>query len=75
MIRGSAINQDGRSGGLTAPNGPAQEAVIRAALANAGVEASAVSYVETHGTGTPWAILSRRGARRRFQGPARRSRS
>ena len=53
VIRGSAINQDGRSGGLTAPNGPAQESVIRAALANADVEARAISYVETHGTGTP----------------------
>jgi len=53
VIKGSALNQDGRSGGLTAPNGPAQEAVIRAALANAGIEASAVSYVEAHGTGTP----------------------
>src|SRR5262249_54411372 len=29
IIRGSAINQDGRSNGLTAPNGPAQEDVIR----------------------------------------------
>jgi acyl transferase domain-containing protein/SAM-dependent methyltransferase len=52
LIRGSAINQDGRSHGLTAPNGVAQEAVIRDALAGAAVEPAEVSYVETHGTGT-----------------------
>src|SRR5581483_6291373 len=52
VIRGSAVNQDGRSGGITAPNGASQEAVIRQALANAGVQPDEIGYVETHGTGT-----------------------
>ena len=52
VIRGSAINHDGRSNGLTAPNRQAQEAVIRLALEEAGVEPAAVSYLEAHGTGT-----------------------
>ncbi|XXT18891.1 type I polyketide synthase [Sorangium sp. So ce429] len=52
VIRGSATNQNGRSGGLTVPNGIAQQALVRDALAQSGVRPEEVGYVEAHGTGT-----------------------
>jgi acyl transferase domain-containing protein/acyl carrier protein len=52
VIPGTATNQDGASSGLTAPNGMAQQRVIRAALADAGLSTSDIDAVEAHGTGT-----------------------
>jgi len=52
VVLGCAVNQDGKSNGITAPNGQAQAALIRAALADAGIEPEQVGYVESHGTGT-----------------------
>jgi len=53
LIRGTAVRQDGESAGFTAPSGIAQEAMMRAALANAALEPGDIQYVEAHGTGTP----------------------
>ncbi len=57
VVRGSAVNQDGASNGLTAPNGPSQQRVVRAALANAGLDR----------------VAGRRGRGSRHGHPARRS--
>jgi 3-oxoacyl-(acyl-carrier-protein) synthase/aryl carrier-like protein len=52
IIRGGAVNNDGYTMGLTVPNKDAQKAVIRAALEDAKVDPSSISYLEAHGTGT-----------------------
>ena len=53
VIRGTALNNDGLNKvGFTAPSVDGQAAVVAAALADAGVEAGSIGYVETHGTGT-----------------------
>ncbi|OGV44123.1 MAG: hypothetical protein A3F46_10645 [Legionellales bacterium RIFCSPHIGHO2_12_FULL_42_9] len=53
VIKGSAINSDGKTAGFTVPNRHAQEAVIKTALARAQLSPSDIDYIEAHGTGTP----------------------
>ncbi|MDC3985907.1 non-ribosomal peptide synthetase/type I polyketide synthase [Polyangium jinanense] len=54
VIKGSAVNNDGGlRAGYTAPGVEGQAQVIAEAHANADVSADTISYVETHGTGTP----------------------
>lgn len=52
IIKGSAVNNDGRSLGITAPNASAQEDVIVKAWVDAGIEPETISYIEAHGTAT-----------------------
>ncbi|WP_158942674.1 SDR family NAD(P)-dependent oxidoreductase, partial [Streptomyces sp. ERV7] len=52
VIKGTATNHGGQSGGLTVPSAAMQAGLIGAALADAGVDACDVSYLEAHGTGT-----------------------
>ncbi|WP_019545182.1 type I polyketide synthase [Streptomyces sulphureus] len=54
VLLGTAVNNDGaHKAGFTAPSVPGQAAVVAEALAVAGASAESISYVETHGTGTP----------------------
>ncbi|MFX0579031.1 type I polyketide synthase [Nocardia nepalensis] len=52
VIKGSAVNSDGRSNGITAPNRWAQQQVITEAYQRAGVRPEDVDFIEAHGTGT-----------------------
>ena len=53
VIRGSAVNNDGRSSGsMGTPSRQGQEELLRAAYIDAGVSAGQVDYIEAHGTGT-----------------------
>ncbi|MDT8977089.1 amino acid adenylation domain-containing protein [Paenibacillus sp. chi10] len=53
VIKGSAMNNDGTSNGITAPNADSQAEVLTAAWDAAGIPPESISYIETHGTGTP----------------------
>ena len=52
VIRGTAVNQDGKTPGLTLPDSTAQEALIRSVYASAQLPLNETSMVEAHGTGT-----------------------
>ena len=53
VIKGSSVNNDGwQKVSYAAPNLEAQASVVSQALAKAGVDASTIDYIETHGTGT-----------------------
>ncbi|TWR92501.1 alpha/beta fold hydrolase [Pseudomonas saxonica] len=53
VIRASAVGSDGGAGAFTVPDANAQARVMRTALERAAINASQISYVECHGTGTP----------------------
>lgn len=52
IIRGSAVNHNGKSNTLTSPSKKAQEEVLLKAYEDAGIDGTHVTYCEAHGTGT-----------------------
>ncbi len=51
-VLSTALNHGGKAAGFTVPNPQAQAAVVRETLRRAGIAASAIGYIEAHGTGT-----------------------
>ncbi|EJQ37438.1 hypothetical protein IEE_05224 [Bacillus cereus BAG5X1-1] len=52
VIKGTAINHDGKTFGYSVPNPVAQTEVIKDAINKAKINPRTISYVEAHGTGT-----------------------
>jgi acyl transferase domain-containing protein/NADPH:quinone reductase-like Zn-dependent oxidoreductase/SAM-dependent methyltransferase/NADP-dependent 3-hydroxy acid dehydrogenase YdfG len=53
LIRGTAVNEDGRTRSMTVPGQDAQERLLHQACSAAGAHPSQIQFVEAHGTGTP----------------------
>ncbi|OJD18079.1 hypothetical protein AJ78_01851 [Emergomyces pasteurianus Ep9510] len=53
VIRGTLVNQDGRTPGISLPSAQAQENLIRQLYSNAKLDPRDTVFVEAHGTGTP----------------------
>ena len=52
LIRGTGVNQDGRTPGITVPSQESQEALLRSVYRQAGISPGDITFCETHGTGT-----------------------
>ncbi len=52
IIRGTGMNQDGRTPGISLPSSEAQAKLIRSVYSSAGLEPSDTKVIEAHGTGT-----------------------
>jgi acyl transferase domain-containing protein/acyl carrier protein/enoyl-[acyl-carrier-protein] reductase (NADH) len=52
VIKGSGMNQDGRTNGITAPSAKSQRELEIAVYEQSGIDPATISYVEAHGTGT-----------------------
>lgn len=53
VIRGTQLNQDGKTETITSPSQQAQEQLIRTCYRKAGLNLDSSQYFEAHGTGTP----------------------
>ena len=52
VVRGTGVNQDGKTAGITLPSSAAQERLMREVYASAGLNVVDTVMIESHGTGT-----------------------
>nr|ALQ32976.1 putative polyketide synthase [Fusarium sp. NRRL 25184] len=53
VVKGTAVNCDGKCVSLVTPNGAAHEALMRKAYRDVGLDPKDTAFIECHGTGTP----------------------